>query len=533
MSKEQPQDKKVSITSRMYNGITKLIAGSIGIFAPEYAARYMQSHQNLRSYTAADRAKEYRNYKPAQTTGAQEVLAAWQDTTNATRELDRNNSHVCGMKRRFVAGLIGEGSWPRPKVLKDGAKSKYDFDSEVNDQLLDRWENWAPIAGANGDSIYQLQRLGAAHFMTDGGLLYRRVYIDGDYGKQMAIEPIELDHLDTSKDTDTPELRIVGGKELNKYNKVVAYWLKPRHPAEVATDSIRIDAIDIIDLFDRNRASDVGGISRIAPSVMNFHNIGLFRADTMKLARTALGFGVFVESDDPASFFGDEEDEGDVDPGGNQYQYVTSGGVHYLRKGEKISTVKPENPGTQYEPFVRTELRSASVGAGMSYESVSNDGSQSNFSGGRQMLLFERAMIRYTFAVFVEKFYTKMYQWFVEHEMDFGKPRLVLPNYELNKKRYLKVSWSRPRTEWVDPLKDAKAVQAEIDMGGNTVTEFCENAGRDIEEVIATRKYELDLMKAAGIVPKTTEAAIPVAPIKEDDAEEQDINGGVNDANGA
>jgi capsid protein len=137
----------------------------------------------------------------------------------------------------------------------------------------------------------------------------------------------------------------------------------------------------------------------------------------------------------------------------------------------------------------------------MSYESVSNDGSQSNFSATRQMLLFERAMTRYTFAIFEERFYSKLYRWFIEFEMDFGRPkRLVLPGYEADPMRYLKVSWSRPKTEWVDPLKDAKAGKQEVDMCVNTVSDLCEVTGRDFEEVVATRKYELELMRQAGIL---------------------------------
>jgi lambda family phage portal protein len=510
----------------MYDVIAKIIARSIGLVAPGYAKNYYQQHLLLRAYTAADRDKSYNKYKPAQTTGAQEIVQSWQTVTNMTRELDRNNSNVVGMKRRFVAGLVGEGSWPRPKILKDNPANMYDFDVETNNDILQRWEIWAPEAGANGDSIYQLQRLAGNHFFIDGGILFRRVYIDSldkNSIKRLAIEPIELDHLDLSKDTDTPELRIVNGRQLDKYNRVIGYWLKPRHPAEQQSESVFVPAEDIVDLYDRNRASDIGGISRLAPGAMNFHNIGMYRADTMKLARTALGYGVFVESDDPGAFF--DEDEGETDDGGNQYQYVTPGGVHYLRKGEKIQTVKPENPGTQYEPFVRTELRAASVGSGMSYESVSNDGSQSNFSSSRQMLLFERAMMRYTFAIFVEKFYSRIYRWFIEHEMYFGRPKpLKLRKYEENPQKYLRVSWSRPKTEWVDPLKDAKAGKEEVEMGINTLTDLCETAGRDIEEIVATRKYETELFKEAGLTPSlgvTPEPALNQPDITEEDGGKQ------------
>jgi capsid protein len=249
--------------------------------------------------------------------------------------------------------------------------------------------------------------------------------------------------------------------------------------------------------------------------VLNFYNIGMYRSDTMKLARTALGYGVFVSTEYPDDFF---RGDGDDDEKGAEYDYITPGGVHYLRPGESINTVKPENPGAQYEPFLRSELRGASLGAGMSYESASNDGSQTNFSGTRQMLLFDRAMTRYTFAIFEEKFYSRLYRWFVEFEMDFGKPALRLAGYDMTPEKYLRCSWSRPRTEWVDPLKDAKAGKEEVDMGINTLTELCNTTGRDIEEVVAERKYENKLFQSAGL--KGDEAALPAEDVE---------NAGVND----
>lgn len=499
-----------------YDTIVKKIARAIALVAPGYAAGYMKSHALVRAYAAAKTTGVDRNFKPPQSSGAQEIVQSWQTVTNKTRALQRDNAHVAGMGRRFVASLVGEGSWPRPKILKAGAADKYDFDSALNADILARWERWAPEACANGDSIYQLQRIAAHHFFFDGGLLIRRVVINTARGKQLALEPIELDQLDTLRDTDPGTgsgVRIVGGKELNEYNRVAAYWIKSRHPAEVSTDSKRIPADEIIDLFDRNRASDVGGISRLAPCVLNFHNIGMYRSDTMKLARTALGYGVFVSTEYPDDFF---RGDGDDDEKGNEYDYITPGGVHYLRPGESINTVKPENPGAQYEPFLRSELRGASLGAGMSYESASNDGSQTNFSGTRQMLLFDRAMTRYTFAIFEEKFYSRLYRWFVEFEMDFGKPALRLAGYDMTPEKYLRCSWSRPKTEWVDPLKDAKAGKEEVDMGVNTLTELCEVAGRDIEEVVATRKYEQALFKAAGIASELAPAPVAQpAPIIE------------------
>lgn len=493
-----------------YDFVTRSIAKVIGFVAPDYARKYALNHQILRAYTAAKTTGADRLYRPAQSSGAQETVNAWQTIADKARDLDRNNPYVSGMKKRFVAAVIGEGSWPRPKVFK-GA-NKYDFDKELNNNILRRWENWADEACANGDNIYQLQRVAARHYFVDGAFLIRKVVRN----KKLMLEGLEIDHLDTLKDTD-PQMangkgrRIVGGIELDEFNKPAAYWIKPRHPAEVETVSVREPAENVIHIFDRSRASDVNGICSFASVVTNLYSIGEYRASTMGLARVATGFGVFVESPYPQDFM-QPVNGGEADTTGTEYQYVVPGGVHYLRPGEKIGQVKPENPSGNYNGFIRGELQAASVGAGMSYESISNDGSQSNFSSTRQMLLFERAMARYTHALFEEQFYSKIYKWFIEFEQDFGKPPLAMRGYANDKKRYLAVSWSRPKTEWVDPLKDVKSAAAEVDLGINTLTDLCETAGKDIEEVVATRQYENELLKAAGL---TVEPVIVDTPEEE------------------
>lgn len=450
-----------------------------------------------REYDAARPGGANRFYRPVQSSGAQERSVAWQSVTDKLRDLDRNNPHVAGMKRRFTASLVGEGSWPRPKVLKNNPRDRFDFDVRLNTDILDRWEVWAKHACANGDSVYQLQRICANSFFIDGGILIHKVVKNG----RLCLEPVELDQLDSNKDYDSGTgNRIVDGIELDQFNEPVAYYISKRFPSECSSKTFRIPASDIINLFDRERATSVSGISRLASSVMNFKNIASFRADTMTLARVATGYGLFVETANPEDFYDMQAptDEQDID-------YVTPGAVHYLRPGEKIQAVNALHPGTTYGPFVKSELQSASVGSGMSYESVSNDGANTNFSGARQMMLFERAMLRYTFSIFEEQLYSRIYEWFIEFEVSFGGLRM--PNFDRLRHRYLRVSWSRPKTEWVDPLKDAKAASEEIAMGANTITDFCETNGRDIEEIVATRKYEKQLFEKAGLVyPQTIES---------------------------
>lgn len=502
----------------LYNIFLRGIAGMISVVSPKRARMYLQEQERYRSYNAARRPAYNRKWRPAQTSAAQEIKQDWQDVTNAARDLCINNSHAAGLKRRYVIGLIGEGSWPRPKVLNQNAPNKYDFDRELNEEILNRWERFAPHACANGDSFYQLLRVVASHLFHDGGLLVRKVIKRDARGTRLVFEPIEVDRLDKTADVDDDGKgnRVVSGIQLDQYNEPIGYWILSKHPGDGMGESIFVPADQIVHIYDRSRASAISGITRLAPAIINMHNIGMYRQDTMALARVATGYGVFVETNYPEDL-ADEVAEADEDD--RQYENVTVGGVHYLRRGEKISQTKPENPGTQYEPFVRSELRSASVATGMSYEAASNDGSQTNFAGSRQMLLFERAMYRYDFAILEETALNPMYKWFLEFESDFNG--LAMPGYDEQPQRYLRVQWSRPKVEWVDPLKDIKAVSEEVRLGGSTLTDYAESRGRDIEEIVATKKYEKELFEQAGIY-VGDDVGVPANSRIEQEDEEED-----------
>ncbi len=55
----------------------------------------------------------------------------------------------------------------------------------------------------------------------------------------------------------------------------------------------------------------------------------------------------------------------------------------YLQPGESVTVPSLDAPDGQFEPFTRGMLRAVAAGLGTSYESVSRDYSQSNYSSSR------------------------------------------------------------------------------------------------------------------------------------------------------
>lgn len=500
----------------IYSLIVRTTAKIIGLYDPLRAARYLAQHDYLqkRAYMAAKKGGSDGLWRTPHSSGATENVNAWQAVTNKARDLARNNPYIVGARRRFRANVVCEGVWPRPKIRNRMAADKFDLNVKLNQDILDRWEVWAPVASANGDSLYQLQRTAVNHYYDDGQFLIRRVM--SRQWPFLRLELLEADHLDTSLDRSASggKNKIVGGIELDKYNKPIAYYLTEKHPAEEASKTVRVAASEIIHVFDRERSSAVTGICGYASVVQSIFRLNEYAYSTMDQARLANHFGIWIESpyvDD----FGQvgAPTETTVESGDRKYKHIEPAGIHYGLPGEKPHQMRPENPGSQYTPFMTKELQTTSVGAGVSYEAISHDGSQTNFAGSRILLIIERGYTRMAQAIFEEQFHRKIYKWFIESEIDFGRPPLAIPGYYDNPAPYLRVRFSKPVQEWVDPAKDVAAKAMKIEKGLSTVTDEAEDLDKDIEEIYATMAYERKLRERYGIPDK--DAPPPAPPANE------------------
>lgn len=488
----------------IYDTIAREIAHVIALFSPSYANVYRQNHQLLkRGYSAAKNTGPNQRRAPKSTSAAAEIKKDWRRVTDSARELSRNNAYVAGMKRKFLAGVVGEGMWPKAKVADQAGNLLV----ELNKDLERRWSNWEETAGANGASFSDIQRLGAGHLQDDGEFLLRKVSVTG---QPLAVQLLECDHLDTSKDADLPSGRIVGGIELDQFDKPVAYWLLPKHPGDAASTSVRVPATDVLHIFDRERVSQVRGICLYASVITDLADTVEFQDAILTLARVGTAYGIFIESphlDDHLPPIDAQASES-----GLLTEYIDPARINKLLPGEKIGQTKPENPSAVYDPFVRSRLRSASAGTPLSYETFSNDYSQSTYSAARQAMLIERAIFRFYSGLLDRKLNLPVWRWFIQSQVAFGNPAtgdavLKLPGFEKAPRQFYAVKFSRPRQEWIDPSKEANSAQVRLDIGLETVTELCENEGRDIDEVLATRAAELQRMKELGITPTSSSSS--------------------------
>jgi lambda family phage portal protein len=205
-----------------------------------------------------------------------------------------------------------------------------------------------------------------------------------------------------------------------------------------------------------------------------------------------------------------------ADDGSKQIN-IEPGVIEQLTPGDKLEFHTPNRPNTALDPFMRYMLREVAAGTGVSYESLSRDYSQSNYSSSRLALLDDRDLWRVLQAWWIRTFREPLHRtWLQQAGLARAIAGLPVDQYALDPERYAAVRWKLRGWSWVDPTKEVTAFKEAVKAGFTTVSAViaATGGGVDIEDVIAERKEELELLEEAGIEVDTTVAeVVPPAPI--------------------
>jgi lambda family phage portal protein len=158
-------------------------------------------------------------------------------------------------------------------------------------------------------------------------------------------------------------------------------------------------------------------------------------------------------------------------------------------------------PDGQFEPFLRAMLRAVAAGIGCSYESVSRDFSQTNYSSSRLALLEEREHWKTLQDYMVKNFHQPVYAAWLEMAVMSGA--LNLPLYEVEPERFKRVKWVPRAWGWVDPQKEVAAYKEAIRCGFKTLAQVVGEQGGDLDEYLIARKAELEKLEELGIAVDT------------------------------
>ncbi|MBU1229543.1 MAG: phage portal protein [Proteobacteria bacterium] len=484
---------------RVFDFCTSLQAQLIGLRNPQAAMSYIRGRQALLSYTAGTKRGPNRNFRPKNTTADDLIRKDWPLVVARARYLARNSGYVSGALKKICDNVVSD-TGIRPQVQLRGQNKKLDRDR--NRALEAIFRKWAEHPRVR---FFEKQKLALRHNWVDGECilhLYESPTLYREGIVPLGLELLEADHLDSSVNGQQANGFVaMRGIEFDAEGFPVAYHLFTEHPGASMTGlrsislgkSVRVDASRIIHPFERTRASQSRGMSWLAPVVMEMHDLNEYQDSERIAARLTSAFGFFIETNNPdltaagllgAGLPGVTPAAPEL-PGAKIPTHVETGGVHVLPQGTKLHGEGFNRPGSNYDAYVRSQLKGVSAGFGMSYHAYSNDYSDASYSAARSASLEERRSYKNQQAFLVSQLCTPVWNTWLQFLALSGLAEgIVAPGADIP------VTWQTPGWPWVDPLKDAKASQTELEMGVTSRRRIAASKGDDIDDIMAERAEE-------------------------------------------
>jgi lambda family phage portal protein len=197
----------------------------------------------------------------------------------------------------------------------------------------------------------------------------------------------------------------------------------------------------------------------------------------------------------------------EVEEDGSVSMELEAGVLKRLNPGERIGHGEATSPNPSLDPFMRYMLREIASGVGVSYESLSRDYSQSNYSSSRLALLDDRDLWRYLQQWFILDFRQKVHERWLQQAILAGAiPSISVGEYAINPGRFAEARFKPRGWTWVDPTKEVQAYQEAVKSSFTTVEDVIAQTGggMDLEEVLEQRAKELEMMKSKGLVFETS-----------------------------
>lgn len=452
--------------------------------------------------------------------GAVAALLFTQNELRAkSRDLVRRNAWANAALESFVANAIGTGIKPQ-SMLQDAA---------TREAVQALWRDWTIEADAAGvTDFYGLQAIACRAMLEGGEALVRLRYRRPEDGLPVAlqIQVLEPEHLPVTLNTTADNGNVIrAGIEFDRLGRRVAYHLYRAHPedgmlAPMSGDggltTVRVDAAEIMHLFRPLRPGQIRGEPWLARALVKLNELDQYDDAELVRKKTAAMFAGFVTRLAPEdNLLG----EGPADPHGVALAGLEPGTMQILEPGEDVKFSQPADVGASYSDFLRMQFRAVAAAMGVTYEQLTGDLTQVNYSSIRAGLLeFRRRVEAIQHGVIVHQLCRPIWQAWMDQAVLEGA--LMLPGYArggtAQRRAYLACKWIPQGWQWVDPLKEADAMKAAIRSGLMSRSEAISANGYDAEDVDREIAADNARADALGLVfdsdPRhelTTPAAVP------------------------
>lgn len=467
------------------------------------------------------------NWRPGRVSAQAAVTAGRDRVIGRIQDLARNDGWASAAVTRLVDNIVGSGFRMSSKVSARalGLKDE-DAAAELATALEVEWREYSDDVDAYCDAgrrftVGMNAALAFRHRILDGEALGRLLWLDRGGRYATAIEVIDPARLSTPAGRRDGE-RMRDGVELGPHNEPLAYHIRASHPSDGLFGTgfdqrwVRVERETawgrrvVLHAFEPDGAGQVRGKPVLAPIVRKLKQI--VRYDEAELGAATLNaiLAAFIESPMDPEMLASSLSGADL----SDYQKermrfygenplnLPGVQVTHLHHGEKATLTNPGHPNPVFEAFIRASLRNIASAVGLSYEQLTMDWSQTNYSSARAAILEVWRGLTARKNSFIAMWMMPIYAAFVEEAIEMGRVKLPrgAPAFLDRKNAYCTAKWIGPGRGWVDPLKEALGAEKRISAGFSTLeAEAAEQGGADWQENLAQRARELKELERLGL----------------------------------
>jgi len=458
---------------------------TVSFFAPGAGLRRIRARVAanilVRHYEGASTSRRTQGWKRPSGDANVAMLSSLQQLRNAARDLVRNNGYAESALTTICDHVIGWGIVAKPKP--------------PNRSAMELWEKWAGTTECDADgrqNFAGLQHLVMRTVVESGEALIRRRLRRPEDGLSipLQIQVLEPDYLDSAKtNIKLPNGGwITGGVEYDAIGKRAAYWLFREHPgseASTSNTSQRVPAESVLHVYRQDRASQVRGASWFAPVLLKFKDFDDFDDATLMTQKVGACLSVITTDVD-----GTAPPLGTADSETPTIDSLEPGAILNLPPGRGVSVVQPRST-SGYPDYVRTTLMAIATGLGVSYEDLTGNYAEVNFSSARMSRLRHWARVEdWRWRMLVPQFCDPVWVWAMELAGMLEQGPRTVPVAE----------WTAPPLPMIEPDREGLAYMRNIRAGIMTLSEAIRERGYDPKDMLAEYARDNEALDALGIV---------------------------------
>ena len=460
----------------------------IGFFSPKAEFHRVQFRiAQKRAFDGASKGRRTAGWRATGTSVNSENASQIDTLRNRSRDLVRNNPYANRAISLVSTNTVGRGimlNLKNPTVAR-----------EEKQKAL--WRKWAGTTDCDFDGCMNfnaMQALIMRSVAESGEIIIRRRRVrrsDGSIGIKLQL--LESDHLVSDIIIQTfGNNKVIQGVEVDSSGTPVAYHLYKNHPGNIGIDNfdtltsleaVRVPAEDIIHVFKKERPGQLRGVPWLSSVIIRLRELDEFEDAMIVRQKIAACFSAFVHDMDAPDTVGNNP-KGEFD-----IEKLEPGIIEFLPPGKDIKFATPPLPqGEAYKFFITSFLHSIAAGVGISYESLTGDLSEVNFSSARMgWLEMSRNIDCWRFNMLIPQCNEHVFEWFNEAITFLGEDTTETVG-----------TWTPPKREMIDPTKEVPAKIRAIRAGIETLSDAIRENGKEPEdhfEELAKDNEILDKLK--------------------------------------